>query len=205
MNHTHQSRQDAKHSALSTGRNQPRRWWLGIEAAVARPFLRVKNRGLPVEAEDRAVDVRLAEEHAGVVDEVARGKVVRAVEDDVVVAQDVECVLGGQRAVVRHDVDVGIEVEQPRACRIQLRRADIGGAVKHLPLQVRDVDVVEVDEPDASHARGGEIQRRGRAQPPRADDQHRAARELLLPFFAELRQREVAGVAVHGSKRATIS
>ena len=34
---------------------------------------------------------------------------------------------------------------------------------------------------------------------------HGAPRELLLPFLAELRQREMAGVAVHGSSREAIS
>src|SRR5262249_60739330 len=97
------------------------------------------------------------------------------------------------------------EIEQPRARRVELRRADVRRPVQNLSLKVRDVDIVEVDEPDAANAGRGEIQRRGRAQTSGADDQYGAARELRLPFFAEIRQREMAGVAVHGSNRETIS
>src|SRR5262249_24406092 len=45
------SRQNAKHAALGATRNQPRRWRLGIEAAVARAAFIGEHRGLALEAE----------------------------------------------------------------------------------------------------------------------------------------------------------
>src|SRR5207244_13429533 len=60
--------------------NQSRRWRLGIEAAIARSFFGGEDAGLAFKAEDRSVDVRLAGEHAGVVHQVARGKVIRSEE-----------------------------------------------------------------------------------------------------------------------------
>ena len=78
--------------------HQPGRRRLGIQAAVARAAGRREHRRLAFEAEDAAVDVRLPQQHAGVVDEVARGEVVGAVEDDVVVAEDVERVRRRERA-----------------------------------------------------------------------------------------------------------
>ena len=93
--------------------HEPGRRRLGVEAAVAGSLLRPEDGGLPLEAEDRGVDVGLAGQHAGVVDEVARREVVGSVGDDVEVADDRERVLGGQPLLERHDLDV----------RVQIRRA----------------------------------------------------------------------------------
>ena len=51
--------QDAEYATLSAGGNQPWRWRLGVEAAVARAFLGAEDAGLAFEAEDGAVRVRL--------------------------------------------------------------------------------------------------------------------------------------------------
>jgi hypothetical protein len=45
--------------------------------------------------------------------------------------------------------------------RLQLGSPDPAGAVEHLPLQVAEVDVVEVHDPERSHAGRGEIQGHG--------------------------------------------
>jgi len=46
--------------------------------------MRGKDGALTVEAEDRAIDVRLLEEDADVVRTIACGKIIRAVDDDVI-------------------------------------------------------------------------------------------------------------------------
>src|ERR1022692_886073 len=70
----------AEDAALGTGRHHARRRGLRVEAAVARAVLGPENAGLAVEAVDRSPDVGLAEQHAGVVDQVPGGKVVGAVD-----------------------------------------------------------------------------------------------------------------------------
>jgi hypothetical protein len=79
-------------------------------------------------------------------------------------------------------------------------------------MQIRDVDFVEVGEPDASHARGGEVHRRRTSQSTGADDEDRGGLEALLALFADFGKDEMARVALafglgehHGSKRETIS
>ena len=54
------------------------------------------------------------------------------------------------RGFLDHRVDrsVGIERAQPDAGCGQLRRADVGRAVENLSLEIRDVDRVEIDEPE---------------------------------------------------------
>src|SRR5260370_42567422 len=56
--------------------------------------------------------------------------------------------------------------------------------------------MVVVGEPDRADARRCQVERNGRAQRAHADDQHARALQTLLAFWAHLRQREVAGVAV---------
>src|SRR3712207_8539200 len=58
-----------------------------------RAVLVPEDRDLAVEPVDRAPHVRLAQQHAGVVDQVARGEVVGAVDDEVVLAEDLHHVV----------------------------------------------------------------------------------------------------------------
>src|SRR5690606_26793564 len=83
LDHPDDAGEDAEDTALRAARHEAGRRRLRVEAAIARAALRREDAGLPLEAEDAAVGVRLAEQHAGVVDQVARREVVGAVEDDV--------------------------------------------------------------------------------------------------------------------------
>jgi hypothetical protein len=74
LHHADQPGQNAQHSALGAGRNQSRRRRLGIQAAIARAIFGGEDAGLAFEAENRSVNIRLAGEHAGVVHQIARGK-----------------------------------------------------------------------------------------------------------------------------------
>src|SRR6266511_2956478 len=101
----------AEHAALGAGGHHPRRGRFRVQAAVARAVLGPEDADLPVEAVDRAPDVGLALQHAGVVDQVAGGEVVRAVHHQVVAADQLAGVLRGQPGVVQghaHErVDLG--------------------------------------------------------------------------------------------------
>ena len=80
-----QNAQDAAFGA--TGDHAGRRRF-GIKAAVTRAVeMRREDAGLALEPEDRAVNVGLFEQDAGVVGEVAGGKIVRAIDDDVVLGR----------------------------------------------------------------------------------------------------------------------
>src|SRR5215213_7638470 len=82
--------QHAKHAALRATWHESWRRRLGVDTAVAWAVLGSEHRRLSVEAEDAPIDVRLAEQHARVVDEISGSEVVGAVDDDVVVADDGE-------------------------------------------------------------------------------------------------------------------
>src|SRR5262249_47973767 len=125
-----------EHTTFSARRHEPGRRRFRIETAVARTLLRPEDTRLTFEAKDRAVDVWLARQHARVVHEVARGKVVSAVNDDVVVAKETQRVLPGETRFVSLDLDVRVDVAQSIARRFDLATAEIFCAVNDLSLQV---------------------------------------------------------------------
>src|SRR5688572_23363080 len=119
--------QRAEHAGVGAGGRELGRRGRGIEAAVARPAargrLRPEDRDLALEAVDRAVHVGEAELHAGVVDEVARGEVVGAVDHDLVAAQDILDVAGVEARLVPDELDVRVEGGERPERRLHLGRA----------------------------------------------------------------------------------
>ena len=196
LNRADDAGQHAQDPSLGAARHQSGRRRLGIEAAIARAVLGREHRRLPFEPEDAAVRVRLAGEHARIVGEVTGRKIVGAVENHVVRLEQIERVLRRQRGFVRLDGDVRIQLEQTIFGRRELRSPDIGRAVDHLPLQVAEIDDIEVDDADRADAGRRQIQRRRRPEAARADAQHAALLELLLPFDAHLRHDEMPAVAL---------
>ena len=137
----------------------------------------------------------LSEQHAGVVDQVARLEVVCAVGDDVVVLEDLERVGAGEHGVVLHDVHEGVQALEHDLGGVDLELADGGGGVDDLALQVAGVDGVEVDQAERADAGGGEIECERRAQAAGADAQDLGGLQLLLAFHADFGQDQVARVA----------
>jgi len=62
---------------------------------------------------------------------------------------------------VRDDAYLVVEIGEARACGFEFGAADVGRAVENLAVEVRRVDVVEVDEADRADAGGGEVGRGG--------------------------------------------
>jgi len=175
--------------------DQAGRGWLGIEAAVARAIGHAENGDLTFEAEDGAVNIGLAEEDAGVVDEVTSGEIVGAIDDDVIVLEEFEGVGAGELGLVSGDTDVGIEIGEARLGGFGFGLADVAGAEGDLALEIREVDDVEINETDVADARGGEIEAKRRAEAAGADEKGFGAFEFELTFHAHLRHDEVAAVA----------
>ncbi len=168
---------------------------LRIKAAIAGPFARGKNAGLAFEPENRTVDVGLAQQHAGVVHQVARGKVVGAVGDDVVVLQNVEGVGAREHGLVLDHVDRGIQRGEFFFGGIELLTAHVAGGVQDLALQIAGIDHIEIDQPQRANAGRGQVERQRRAQSARAHAQDARGLQLLLALHAHFRQDQVARVA----------
>lgn len=184
----------AQHAALGAARDHARRRGLRVEAAVARAVLGPEDRGLAVEAVDRAPHVRLVQQHAGVVDQVTGGEVVRAVDDEVVLAEDLHHVLGFEPLFVKDHVDVRVDAQHAVAGGFGLGPADVRLAVDDLALQVRLVDLVELHDAQRAHAGRGQVHERGGAEAARAHGQHLGVLQALLAVHPDVRDDQVAGV-----------
>ncbi len=64
-----------------------------------------------------------------------------------------------------------------------------------LALEVGLVDDVRVDDPERADARGREVERGGRAETARADEEDARVEDALLAVLADLRDQQVAAVA----------
>src|SRR5262245_1374364 len=164
--------QHAEHARLLAGRRHVRGRRLRVVAAVAGTLERQERGHRALEPIDAAVDQRLAQLQRRVVDQVARREVVRAVDDHVVVLDDVEDVRRIEARLVPDHLHVRVQLGDRRLRRLDLGHADPIRRVQDLPLQVRRVDRVVVDEPDRADTRGRQVEAGGRSQAARAETQH---------------------------------
>ena len=197
LNRADDAGQNAQHAAFGARRHQARRRRFGIEAAVARPPGIAEDGGLAFKPEDRAVDIGLAQQHAGVVDQIARREIVGAVDDDVVIAEQVEGVLAGQARLVGVDANRRDSAGQTFFGGLNLGPAHVGGGKRNLALQIGEVDDVEIDDSQPPHAGRGQIKPQRRAQSARADHQDFGLGELELPLHAHFGHDQVAAVALN--------
>src|SRR5579883_543532 len=68
LERAHNSGKDAQHATFCAGRHKSGRRWFRIQAAVAGSALIMKDGALAFEAEDRAVNVGLIQQHARIID-----------------------------------------------------------------------------------------------------------------------------------------
>ena len=132
----------------------------------------------------------------GVVHQVPGGEVVGPVHDQVVAVDDVEDVVGAQPHVVGHHVDVGVERGERLLGRVDLAFADAVHGVQDLALEVRGVHHVHVHDADRAHPGRRQVQRGGRTQAARTEEQHLRVEQLELALLADLGHEEVALVSV---------
>ena len=135
-------------------------------------------------------------DHAGVVHAVAGGEVVGAVDDDVVVLDQVEHVFAVDDGLVLDELEIGVEVLEPPGGGFDLGLADVFDAEEDLALEVAGADDIDVGQADRADARRGQVQADRATQPAGADAEHLGVEQFLLPFDADFRQDQVALVAV---------
>ena len=137
------------------------------------------------------------------IDGVARREVIGAIEHDRGVRHScVEpCIVDALRDRIHHHV--GIELGDRVAPGFDLAAANRSRHVQNLALQVGEIDGVGIYQRQLAHARRGQIHRRWRAQPTRADDDRMCIEKTLLRLDTEFVDKNMAGIAeklivVHG-------
>ena len=153
LDHADDSGQHAHHAALGAGGHHARRRRLREKVpVVGAGCIQVEHRGLTFKAEDRAVDIWLTQQHAGVVHQVAGGEVVRAVADQVVAGNDLQGIFAGEGGLVEIHLAVGIDLQDAGLGRFNLGLANPAGAMDHLALEVGVVDHIEIDDAEPAYA-----------------------------------------------------
>src|SRR6266516_7251063 len=158
--------------------------------------MRSEHGRLTLEAKDRAIDVWLPCKHADVVRQITGGKVIRAVHDHVVVSHDLLRVVAGEATFVQFEFDLRINIPQPVTRRCKFAAADVLCSVKNLPLQIGEVDTVEIDKPESSHTSCCQIQRSRGAQTTGANAQNTRGLKSFLSLSSHFGHDEVSRIAL---------
>ena len=126
----------------------------------------------------------------------ARGEVVRAVENDIVFRdQLLDNLIAFDARRDLDDFNLRVDGVESRACRFDFPRADRVGAIQDLALQVGEIDLVGVGQRQPADARRGEIEGRRAAEAAGADDQRGCRAQPFLPLDADLGEQDVPAVA----------
>src|SRR5207247_1662202 len=159
--------------------------------------VRRENARLAFETKNRAVNIWFLEQDAGVIGEITRGKVIRAIDNDVVLAEDLAGVVAGKADLVQDDVDPRIDAFDGLLGGFSFVAPDVLGAVDDLALEVGAIDRVEIDQPETADARSGQVHGDGRTEPASADAQDAAGTDFLLARQADLGQDQMSRVTAY--------
>src|SRR5205085_10953658 len=102
-------REHTQHARFPAACRGARGWRFREQAAVTRPSeTRRENARLALETKNRAIDIWLAREDTNVVRKIAGREIIRAVNHNVVVRDDLDRVRARQTCLVEHDLDIRI-------------------------------------------------------------------------------------------------
>lgn len=150
---------------------------------------------LSFELVDRSVDKGLLLRGGFGGDEKTGGKVVGAVEDEVVGADEVAFVFLGEVLRVGGDLDLGVESAEVGGGDFGFGFANAFGGEKNLALEVGKADGVGVAKTEVADSSGGEVLGSRATEPAEANDENRGVFKGQLPCKSDLAQEGVAGVA----------
>ncbi len=125
----------------------------------------------------------------------ARGEVVRAVENDIVFRDQLLDLIAFDARRDLDDFNFGVDGVEGRTCRFDFPRADRVGAIEDLPLQVGEIDLVGVSQRQPADTRCRKIEGRRAAEAAGADDQRGCRAQPFLPLDADLGEQDVPAVA----------
>src|SRR5580704_13454237 len=157
----------------------------------------MENGGLPLKTKDRAIDIRLIQKNASIVDQITRGEIIGTVDDDVVFAEQIESIVAGQARLVSIDANLRIHAGQAFLGSLNLGPADVAGRKRNLALEIGEVDHVKIDDAQPPDSSRGEIESKRRTETTRADHEHLCLSELELPLHANFGHDQVAAVALN--------
>ena len=151
------------------------------ETAVTGADARKQGGRLTLEAIDASVNQGNALQYAGIVEQVAGGKVVPPVHHHLEALDDPQHVRRGEALGEGQDLDAGIERQERLPCTLGLGPSSIGGAMKDLTLEIAHLHPVGIDDAQRPDASGGEMRAAGEPRPPAPSSSTRAESSRACP------------------------
>ena len=112
-------------------------------------------------------------------------------------ADDVEGIVGTEEVVVCDDVDVRVDGLDLGGCAFHLGPPHILRKVAYLPLEVGDVDDVEINNADGADTRCGQIKRDGGTEPTRPHNEDFCRVDFLLSLDADIGKEYMAAIPLN--------
>ena len=197
-----QSRHHPQHPRLRARRHRPRFWRPRIHAAITRTTqVRRKDRHLPLEPPHRTVNIRHPQRHARIIRCVARGKIIAPIDHHVPPASQLHRVRRRETRGHRLHPHMRIHLAQRRLGRFHFGPANIARSMQNLPVQIRQLHFVRIDDAQSPHPRRRQIKRRRRSQTAGPNQEHARRPQLLLPGQTELRQRHLPRIPLQFLRR----
>lgn len=143
------------------------------------------------------MDQRFPREETGVIDQKLRREIIDSIDDDIIVAEDFECVSGCEPFFVHRHGDVGVQRLDLFFAREDLGATHIRSMVKDLALEIGQVHYIAVDQPNGADSCSGQIQCRRGTEATGADEKNPGFGDFFLPLAADFRQQDMPAVAVN--------
>src|ERR1700694_4390471 len=127
-----------------------------------------------------------AKQDGRVVQEELRLERIGGIDDHVVLRRNGLHVRGANALLASIQPESGVEDQQSAGPRPALPPAPGAVLQEDLPVEIREFNLLVVDQAEPSHPGRRQVEGDGRAQTPKADDRDRATFEPLLPGVADL-------------------
>src|SRR5262249_44371888 len=120
---------------------------------------------------DRPVNIWFLFPDTYVAGQVTGWEIIGAIDDDVIIGNQLAGVARGQTRGVGVDCKRRVDCKQTCPRRISLFASDIAGSMQNLPMQIAQIYCVLINYADGSDSGGSEVKRCGRAKATCTDTQ----------------------------------
>ena len=195
LQNTDRAREDAQYSSLLAIRDQPGRRRFRVETPIAGVVLMRFDRGqLPLKTKDASRDQGFFCKETGVIHQESGAEVIGPVQHQVVIRQQGHNIFGADMLLIRLHADVGIQCLQKPTAGFDLGNSHVGRGVEDLPLQVRKIDHVAVNQSDRADTRRAQVQGDRGTQASGANHKDLGPAQFLLPLAANLLEDDLPAV-----------
>src|ERR1700694_1448284 len=143
-----------------------------------------------------------AKQDGRVVQEELRLERIGGIDDHVVLRRNGLHVRGADALLASIQPESGVEDQHSPGRRLALRPAHVAVLEEDLPVEIREFNLLVVDQAEPSHPGRRQVEGDRRTQTPKADDRDRATFEPLLTCVLDLTEGLVPAMSLGGHRRS---